>query len=351
MLSLQSVHRSYGKHAAVSDLSLEAHRGEIVALLGPSGCGKTTTLRMIAGFDRPDAGRILFDGKVIDALRPYERSIGVVFQDYALFPHKSVIDNVMFGPRERGVSRKEARERADRYLRLVRMTEFADRMPDMLSGGQRQRVALARALAIEPDVLLLDEPLSALDAKLRTTLRAEMREILLAANCVTVLVTHDQEEAMTLSDRVCVMNGGRIEQAGRPEEIYNSPVTEFVGGFVGRANVLEGTLEKAEDKVLFRVAGHTVLTMPSSRAFVPDGSAKILIRPEALSSTPADHEAIIVEGTLVHDMFLGPSREIGFKLANGLDMTALLRGGRALALTAGEPVRLFLRPEDIIWIR
>ncbi|MCK1606533.1 ABC transporter ATP-binding protein [Bradyrhizobium sp. 166] len=351
MLSLQSVHKSFGKHAAVSDLSLEAGRGEIVALLGPSGCGKTTTLRMVAGFDRPDAGRILFDGKVIDALRPYERNIGVVFQDYALFPHKSVIDNVMFGPRERGVSRKEARERADRYLRLTRMTEFADRMPDMLSGGQRQRVALARALAIEPDVLLLDEPLSALDAKLRITLRAEMREILLAVNCVTLLVTHDQEEAMTLSDRVCVMNGGRIEQAGTPEEIYNRPVTEFVGVFVGRANVLEGTLEKAGENVLFRVAGRTVLILPTSCASATEGPAKLLIRPEALSNTPAARESIVLDGVLVYDMFLGPSREIGFKFADGLDMTALLRGGRVSALPHGAPIKLFLRPEDIIWIR
>ncbi|MGY3353563.1 ABC-type Fe3+/spermidine/putrescine transport system ATPase subunit [Bradyrhizobium sp. GM0.4] len=291
------------------------------------------------------------DGKVIDALRPYERNIGVVFQDYALFPHKSVIDNVMFGPRERGVSRKEARERSDRYLRLTRMTDFADRMPDMLSGGQRQRVALARALAIEPDVLLLDEPLSALDAKLRITLRAEMREILLAANCVTLLVTHDQEEAMTLSDRVCVMNGGRIEQAGTPEEIYNRPVTEFVGVFVGRANVLEGTLEKAGENVLFRVAGRTILILPTSCASATEGPAKILIRPEALSNTLAARESIILDGVLVYDMFLGPSREIGFKFADGLDMTALVRGGRVSALPNGAPIKLFLRPEDIIWIR
>ena len=237
-LELSNVQKSFGGFSAVEDFQLSVERGEFVSFLGPSGCGKTTTLRMIAGFEFPDRGSITVDGKEITQLPPNKRNVGMVFQSYALFPNMTVANNVGFGMRVKKRPNDAIKRRVGELLELIKMPEKADRYPYQLSGGQQQRVALARALAVEPQVLLLDEPLSALDAKIRISLRNEIRSIQRQLGITTVYVTHDQEEALSLSDRVVVMSQGRIEQIGSPADIYNFPATPFVASFVGTLNLL-----------------------------------------------------------------------------------------------------------------
>ena len=238
-VELLGVTRQFGDVVAVDALDLEVHDGEFLSLLGPSGCGKTTTLRLIAGFERPDAGEVRIAGKDVARLPPYRRPVNTVFQSYALFPHLSVLDNVAYGLKQRHVPRADRRARARELLELVRLPGVEHRRPRELSGGQQQRVALARALVLEPKVLLLDEPLGALDLKVRKELQIELKRIQLSVGITFVYVTHDQEEALAMSDRVAVMSGGRIEQLGRPQEIYDEPATPFVAGFIGETNFIE----------------------------------------------------------------------------------------------------------------
>ena len=239
-LHLDHVTKAFGDNVVVDDLELVVPRGSFFALLGPSGCGKTTTLRMIAGLEQPTKGRVLIGETDLTGTRPYERPVNTVFQSYALFPHLTVRDNVAFGPRRRGV--KDAHEQADDALRLVQMDHLAGRKPAQLSGGQQQRVALARAIVNQPEVLLLDEPLGALDLKLRREMQLELKRIQTEVGLTFVHVTHDQEEAMTMADTVAVMNGGRIEQMGAPEDLYDLPRTAFVANFLGQSNLIEGTV-------------------------------------------------------------------------------------------------------------
>jgi putative spermidine/putrescine transport system ATP-binding protein len=236
---LEDVRKSYGDVAAVDGVDLEIAAGEFFTLLGPSGSGKTTTLRLIAGFERPDGGRIELQGRDVTGVAPYERDVNTVFQDYALFPHMTVADNVGYGLRVKGVRKAERRARVDEALQLVRLPDVGKRKPVQLSGGQRQRIALARSLVNRPRVLLLDEPLGALDLKLRQEMQIELKRIQQEVGLTFVYVTHDQEEALTMSDRLAVFNRGRIEQVGAPAEVYERPATEFVAGFVGVSNVLE----------------------------------------------------------------------------------------------------------------
>ncbi len=237
---LENVEKRFGRLTAVQDLSLSVEKGQSISLLGPSGCGKTTTLRLIAGFETPDQGRLLIDGVDVVGKRPYERNVGLVFQDYALFPHMSVEQNVAYGLRNRGYPRAKIKDRVGEMLELVGLQRFAAQRPGKLSGGQQQRVALARALATSPSVLLLDEPLSALDAKLRQELQFELKRILNAAHCTTIVVTHDQEEAMSLAEHIVVMHAGKIMQRGSPTEIYDTPANRFVAEFIGRSNWFSG---------------------------------------------------------------------------------------------------------------
>jgi putative spermidine/putrescine transport system ATP-binding protein len=236
---LVGVSKHYGDVAAVESLDLEVKRGEFFTLLGPSGSGKTTTLRMIAGFEEPDTGRVELDGKDVTGLPPYDRSVNTVFQDYALFPHMTVGENIEYGLRVKGVGKEDRRRRASEALATVRLGGYEQRKPGQLSGGQQQRVALARAIVNEPRVLLLDEPLGALDLKLREQMQVELNTIQSEVGITFIYVTHDQEEALTMSDRIAVFNGGRIEQVGPPTEIYERPGNEFVAGFVGVSNLLE----------------------------------------------------------------------------------------------------------------
>jgi len=280
------------KHPAVANLSLDVVRGETVALLGPSGCGKTTLLRLIAGFDAPDAGTVTVAGKVVAGdgifVAPEARRIGFVFQDYALFPHLDVFSNIAFGLK--GMPRSERRERVREVMDLVGLTVFARRYPVQLSGGQQQRVALARALAPQPDVLLLDEPFSNLDAALREGTRQEVRRILGRSGATTLLVTHDQEEAMTFADRLAVMRAGRLEQEGEPEVTYRNPRTAFVAGFLGRTNLLRG---EAQGETVHTVLGEIAL-LGKAR-----GSVLVSVRPEDLQLTPTSQADSETAGTRV----------------------------------------------------
>jgi putative spermidine/putrescine transport system ATP-binding protein len=282
-LVLTSLRKMYGPTVAVDDVSLTVREGELVALLGPSGCGKTTTLRMVAGFIEPTAGAITIGGREVTHLPPYRRDTGMVFQSYALFPHMTVAQNVAFGLEMRKVGRAEAAHRVADALALVRLGHLGDRLPRQLSGGQQQRVALARALVVNPGVFLLDEPLSNLDAKLRLEVRVEIRELQRRLGLTTVFVTHDQEEALTLADRLVVMANGVVQQVGTPEELYESPANLFVAGFIGRSNVLHGRLVAPGR---FESRGGLVVEVPvTSRA---PGPASLALRPERLALAAPD---------------------------------------------------------------
>jgi len=280
-LDLTGVQKRFGDVAAVEDFNLSAERGEFVSFLGPSGCGKTTTLRMIAGFEQPTAGSIVVDGKEITRRPPNQRNVGMVFQSYALFPNMTVADNIGFGLKVRKRPTAAIRKRVDELLELIGLPGRGSRYPYQLSGGQQQRVALARALAIEPQVLLLDEPLSALDAKIRVALRKEIRSIQRQLGITTVYVTHDQEEALSLSDRVVVMSDGRIEQIGTPAEIYNFPATSFVASFVGTLNLLPAQVVDAAAGRL-SVFGQEIRAAQPLTGGQSNGQVSIALRPESM---------------------------------------------------------------------
>lgn len=297
-LKLENLDKSFGETRVVKDFNLDVAKGEFISLLGPSGCGKTTVLRMIAGFETPTSGKIMADGRDITRLRPNQRNIGMVFQAYALFPNLSVADNVGFGLKVAGMPKAERAPRVREMLELIGLPQLGDRYPWQLSGGQQQRVALARALAPKPQMLLLDEPLSALDAKVRVSLRNQIREIQQQLGITTIFVTHDQEEAMAVSDRIVVMYQGAADQIGTPQQIYDTPATPFVGSFVGQLNRLPArALDAASGKV--EVAGQVLeLGQPT-----PAGNLTIAARPEAFrtasSGIPATVTSVEFLGALV----------------------------------------------------
>ena len=338
---LQGLRRQYGNVLALDGVNLTIEPGELVVLLGPSGCGKTTTLRLLAGLEDADGGTITVAGKEITRVPANHRDMGMVFQAYSLFPHMTVRENVAFGLRLRRVSKAERDRRALAMLDLVGLSEQADRYAHQISGGQQQRVALARALAIEPQVLLLDEPLSALDAKVRAQLRDEIRRIQLEVGTTTLFVTHDQEEALAIADRVGVMKEGRIEQLGPPTEIYSRPGSPFVAEFVGLTNRLAGT-----------VSGSTVAVrgrdLPLVDLSTPPGPATALVRPEAvtLASSSADQSGPLT-GTVIAVTFLGATSRITVDLGDTTIM-AQLPTSDAHGLPAGSRVTLAIRPDPVL---
>ena len=302
-VSLREVVKRFASHTAVDSFSLDVADGEFVSFLGGSGCGKTTTLRMIAGFETPTAGRILIDGADIVSVPPNRRGVGMVFQNYALFPNMTARQNIGFGLKVEGRHPAEIDRRVGGLLDLIHMEEFDARYPHQMSGGQQQRVALARALAVEPRVLLLDEPLSALDAKIRVRLRAEIRAIQRQMGITTVYVTHDQEEALSISDRIVVMREGKIEQVGTPFEIYNRPATPFVASFIGSLNVLRGTVvDPAAGKVA--IDGQDILAAGPLDA-ASGGAVRLSLRPEMISLNNGRSENNHLSGTLANVVFLG----------------------------------------------
>jgi putative spermidine/putrescine transport system ATP-binding protein len=299
-LSIEHLEKTFGTNRVVKDFSLGVEKGEFISLLGPSGCGKTTVLRMVAGFEAPTSGAIRVDGKDITGLRPNQRNIGMVFQAYALFPNLTVAQNVAFGLKVKGVPRADTDTRVAEMLKLIGLPDQGGRYPFQLSGGQQQRVALARALAPRPQVLLLDEPLSALDAKIRVSLREEIRAIQRSLGITTIFVTHDQEEALSLSDRVVVMNAGIADQVGTPFEVYNQPQTRFVAGFVGTLNLIEA--EVTDPGAGTVRMGNTSLSL--GRA-LPSGHVTLGIRPEAVSLGAQAGRDTQMDGTITDVDFLG----------------------------------------------
>ncbi|MEP7057394.1 MAG: ABC transporter ATP-binding protein [Caldimonas sp.] len=298
-LVLDRLTKRYGDSAAVDDISLAIAKGEFVSLLGPSGCGKTTTLQMVAGFVEPSAGSVTLDGRDLLAVPAAQRGLGIVFQNYALFPHLTVAENVAFGLDMRKVPRAESRERVDEALALVGLVGMAGRYPAQMSGGQQQRVALARALVIRPALLLLDEPLSNLDAKLREEMQIELRRIQRATGITTLMVTHDQAEALALSDRVVVMQAGRIEQDAVPHEAYEHPASSFVCDFLGKANLF--TVERVEDERM--VIGPLRIGIPDRLAAHARAGARVLVRPEKIEFGPPGEGAL--EATVKSRVFQG----------------------------------------------
>ncbi|PHI14364.1 ABC transporter ATP-binding protein [Fusobacterium polymorphum] len=275
-IKIENAQKRYGDNIIIENLSLDIKQGEFFTLLGPSGCGKTTLLRMIAGFNSIENGNFYFNEKRINDLDPAKRNIGMVFQNYAIFPHLTVEQNVEFGLKNRKVSKEEMKTETDKFLKLMQIDEYRDRMPERLSGGQQQRVALARALVIKPDVLLMDEPLSNLDAKLRVEMRTAIKEIQNSIGITTVYVTHDQEEAMAVSDRIAVMKDGEIQHLGQPKDIYQRPANLFVATFIGKTNVLNGTLNNS----VLKIAGKYDVSLNNIKDKNVKGNVVISIRPE-----------------------------------------------------------------------
>jgi putative spermidine/putrescine transport system ATP-binding protein len=336
-VELRELRRVFGEVVALDGISLELAEGEFLSLLGPSGCGKTTALRLVAGFDRPTSGSVLVDGKDISRVPPNKRDMGMVFQAYSLFPNMTAERNVEFGLRIRGTSREQRAARIAELLDLVGLGHAAKRYPHQLSGGMQQRVALARALAIEPRVLLLDEPLSALDAKVRVQLREEIRRIQLRLGITTIYVTHDQEEALSISDRVAVLSHGRIEQIAAPEVIYSAPATPFVAEFVGTMNRFEATVADAGvGTVDFE---GSLLAVDAVRGRPQGERVLVLVRPELVELEPAANGGGdgALAGEIVSQTFLGPVTRL--KVAAGdNDLTADVSAARARSLPVGTRV-------------
>ncbi|MGI9413598.1 MAG: ABC transporter ATP-binding protein [Hyphomicrobiales bacterium] len=357
ILELDSVTKRFGSFTAVHEATFSVEKGKILSLLGPSGCGKTTTLRMIAGFEEPNEGRVLISGQDMHGKRPYERNVGLLFQDYALFPHMTVEQNVAYGLKRRGYERKAIHARVGEMLDLVQLTEFAARRPGQLSGGQQQRVALARALATSPEVVLLDEPLSALDAKLRQELRIELKQILGAVDATTIVVTHDQEEAMSLGDSVIVMSQGRIMQEGLPTAIYENPKTKFVAEFIGRSNWFSGSLTEAAGNGVCRfdtAEGLSLLVPAPNGAGAGTDGYEVCVRPERIttdrgsSAAQAASDLNRLSGTVRDVAHLGADIHLVIELDCGRLITASEQYfGQALE-QSGEPVELTFRPADCI---
>jgi spermidine/putrescine transport system ATP-binding protein len=322
-LQLEDVVKGFGDVRAVDGISLEVGRGEFFSLLGPSGCGKTTTLRLVAGFEQPDAGRILLSGNDVTGVPPNQRRVNTVFQHYALFPHLSVADNVAYGLKQAKVGGAELDKRLDEALRTVRLEELRKRKPRELSGGQQQRVALARALINEPTVLLLDEPLAALDLKLRKAMQQELKKLQERVGITFIYVTHDQEEALTLSDRIAVMNNGRILQLGSPSEIYERPRTRFVADFIGQTNFFEGVVESEDGGVVVvRTADGILIRCARTEPATKGAGVAVSVRPEKISPTNGSHDqANTLDGTLVRRTYLGDLLQHHVLLTGGRELT------------------------------
>ena len=358
-IRLVSLAKNYGDVPAVRGIDLDIAAGEFFSLLGPSGCGKTTTLRMIAGFEKPTAGQILLDGSDLAQVPPNRRPVNTVFQSYALFPFQSVHENVAFGLRYTDAGKADIKHRVGEALALVRMSEYAGRRPAQLSGGQQQRVALARALVLNPRVLLLDEPLGALDAKLRKTLQVELKALQETVGITFVYVTHDQEEALTMSDRLAVMAGGLVEQIGSPAEVYEQPATAYVADFLGSANVLDvEVVGPSTGLTAFRIGERVLRSAGPEHA---PGPAKLVVRPERLRlvaaaehgpdrNGDADQPATaddVLSGLVDRVVYRGATADVAVRLPDGSAVVVTLPSGASGALTHGQPVGVRMPPDAL----
>jgi len=345
-IRLEGVTKRFGQTVAVERVSLQVERGELFFLLGPSGCGKTTILRIIAGFSEPDEGEVYFDERPMRSVPPHRRNTALVFQNYALWPHMSVAENVAYGLRERRFSRQERQPKVMDALRRARMEQYADRMPNQLSGGQQQRVALARALVIEPDVVLLDEPLSNLDARLRLEMRHEIRRIHDETGITMLYVTHDQKEALSMADRVAVMSMGRVEQIGDPRTVYRQPQNEFVANFIGEANLIPGILVKVEGEWgQLRTPLGEFRGRLGSTALRAGMEAGCMVRPECLHLAPGSLNAF--SAVLVSNLYLGEVEQFVLE-AGGSRLRAVVANPGRRALKPGVEVHVHFAAEDAI---
>ncbi|MDB5474207.1 MAG: transporter ATP-binding protein [Devosia sp.] len=344
-LRVQNLTKTFGTTTVVKGVSFAFGKGEFISLLGPSGCGKTTILRMIAGFENPSAGSIVVDGQDITSLKPNQRQLGMVFQAYALFPNLTVGDNIGFGLKIAGLPAEQRRVRIADMLKLIGLSGYEKRYPYELSGGQQQRVALARAIAPSPRMLLLDEPLSALDAKIRVSLREEIRAIQLDLGITTVFVTHDQEEALSISDRIVVMNAGSIEQLGAPHEIYNKPASRFVASFVGQLNNIDAIVTDAAAKTV---------TIDGQAARVPalpadaKGPVTLTLRPEVLAVGARDGNDITLAGTIADVTFLGSVIRLRVSLGRNMVSLDTFNDQRTVPPARGEPITISLAGKDLL---
>ena len=347
-VKLVDLTKLFGDDAAVDGINLEMPGGEFFSLLGPSGCGKTTTLRMIAGFEEPTEGQIILDGVDVGATPPHKRNVNTVFQSYALFPHLKVADNVAFGLRRQRVSKHEIRQRVAEALEMVQLTKLASRKPSQMSGGQQQRVALARALVLKPAVLLLDEPLGALDAKLRKTLQIELKALQQQVGITFVYVTHDQEEALTMSDRIAVMSGGRVEQVAAPDVVYEEPTTVFVADFLGVSNLMDAIASGKDGQACKVRLGDFELSCERGDLGIV-GETKIVIRPERVRLEPHNSAgANRIPGMVERWVYLGSAIQLIIRLANGASLQALIQNvGGNIPYTQGTAVTVHL-PADAL---
>ncbi|MEJ0077924.1 MAG: ABC transporter ATP-binding protein [Alphaproteobacteria bacterium] len=346
-LQLDSITQRFGDFVAVQDIDLDVEGGEMVALLGPSGCGKSTLLRIVSGFIRQSEGRVLFDGAPVDHLSPRERGVGIVFQNYALFPHMTVTENVAYGLQAHRWPREKIAPRVAEMLALVHMSEFAERKPRQLSGGQQQRIALARCLAIDPKVLLLDEPFGALDKNLRLDMQIEVKRLQREYGITTILVTHDQEEALSMADRIAVMARGRIEQVSSPTEIYDNPATLFVNQFVGTTNVLTGAFARDGAAARVMLPG-AALDVPPAANFADGTKVAVSIRPEHLRVVPSGGLAGTVKAVLplgshvVYDIEIAPG--VSLKMSEPREGKAVRLSGERVSVAPTSPAALRIFP-------
>jgi putative spermidine/putrescine transport system ATP-binding protein len=346
-LEVENLQKTFGGNRVVQDFDLAVQQGEFVSFLGPSGCGKTTTLRMVAGFEQPDSGRIAIGGQDVTGLRANQRNIGMVFQSYALFPNMTVAQNIAYGLKIAKRPKKETAERVQEMLALIKLPKLGDRFPSQLSGGQQQRVALARALSVNPQVLLLDEPLSALDAKSRISLREEIRLVQRKLGITTIYVTHDQEEALSISDRIVVMSEGRIEQVGTPFEIYNHPRTRFVASFVGTLSILRGDVRDAESG---RVAidGQEVRAARGLGHLANGKAHSFALRPEAVTLGAAGNGRNALRGRIEQVSFLGSIIRIRVDLGENAVLLDALNNPGAPPPEYGSEVTVNFSPDDLL---
>jgi putative spermidine/putrescine transport system ATP-binding protein len=340
VLELSGVRKRYGAVVAVDDLDLQLRSGEFLTFLGPSGSGKTTTLMMVAGLQQPDAGSIALNGASVAQLPPYRRDIGMVFQHYALFPHMTVRRNVAFPLEMRGTSRTEIARLVDEALRLVGLPDQGDRLPKQLSGGQQQRVALARAMVYRPALLLMDEPLGALDRKLREQLQLEIKRVHRESGISVLYVTHDQEEALTMSDRIAVFNQGRVEQIGTPEELYDKPATRFVAGFIGDTNFISGRALAVSDGIceIETAAGRTRAI--AGEGLVAGAAVSVAVRPERMVLSSSLDSAVGLDGSITDIIYLGMVRKYVVRLTDGSECIVVRQAGDAQPEMSDRSVKL-----------
>ena len=345
-ISIKNAVKKYGDNTIIPKLSLSIKEGEFFTLLGPSGCGKTTLLRMIAGFNSIEGGDFFFNDKRINDLDPSKRNIGMVFQNYAIFPHYTVKQNVEFGLKNKKIPAGERKERTERFLKLMQIEGLADRKPERMSGGQQQRVALARALVIEPDVLLMDEPLSNLDAKLRVEMRSAIRRTQNKIGITTVYVTHDQEEAMAISDRIAVMKGGVLQQIGTPKNIYQRPANLFVSTFIGRSNILDGHLEISDGKAYLIFGKNAkVLLKNVNEKYLKNQPVKISVRPEELLLCGGNEG--VIKAKITESIFLGLNTHYTVELEDGYSAEIIQESTITNISEVGEEISLNINTEKI----